>query len=355
MHTDNSPATSPRSILVVDDEQAIRDLVRDLLTAEGFEVVVADSGRAALDAISRQSPQLVLTESQMPDLAGRDVLEAIDRLDPDTPVIFMSTGDDTDAPTTRRGRGALYHIRKPVIADELLAVCRRAVETRHLKSEYGLPRHHLATGATQAVAEPLFPPEAGVSVERRPERAAIERAARSRVGQFMSQAIANAPTRVLEQALSEPTSPEAVADVVAGVLLDNSVEGEWAAALLRGARVQRALLGEAGGTLSAAAVGELLGIGRAAVDKRRRHGSLLALKLPSGDVVYPAAQFGPRDVLPGLPEVLAEFRIRDPWMQLDLLLARPEALGGRTGFEALEAGEVEEVKRLVASVGEQGL
>jgi CheY-like chemotaxis protein len=297
----------------------------------------------------------VITEIQMPDLAGMNVVEALDRLDPDTPVILMSTGEESEASRARIGGGALYHIRKPVIAAELLAACRMAVETRHLKSKLRLLRHQLSTGAAPAVAEPLFPVEPGVSGERRPERAAIERAARARVGQFMSEAIAKAPTRLLERALSEPTGPEVLADVVAGVLLDDSIEGQWAAALLRGARVQRALLDEAGGALSAADVGELLGIGRAAVDKRRRHGSLLALKLPSGDVVYPAAQFGPRDVVPGLPEVLAEFRIRDPWMQLDLLLARPEVLGGRTGFEALAAGDDQKVRQLVASVGEQGL
>ncbi|HEX9693253.1 MAG TPA: response regulator, partial [Gemmatimonadales bacterium] len=263
MHTYDLAASSPRPILVVEDEEAIRDLVRDLLTTEGFEVTVVDSGRAALDAISRHSPQLVITEIQMPDLAGMNVVEALDRLDPDTPVILMSTGEESEASRARIGGGALYHIRKPVIAAELLAACRMAVETRHLKSKLRLLRHQLSTGAAPAVAEPLFPVEPGVSGERRPERAAIERAARARVGQFMSEAIAKAPTRLLERALSEPTGPEVLADVVAGVLLDDSIEGQWAAALLRGARVQRALLDEAGGALSAADVGELLGIGRA--------------------------------------------------------------------------------------------
>jgi hypothetical protein len=184
----------------------------------------------------------------------------------------------------------------------------------------------------------------------------MERAALARITAYVSEAIAKAPTRVLERALSEYSAPGVLANLAASELLyDSSIEGEWASALLQGARVKSELLEEAGGALSAQQVSEFLGIGRAAVDKRRRQGTLLGLKLPSGDVVYPAGQFGRRDVLPNLPEVLAAFRVQDSWMQLDFLLGRHDALAGRTGFEALAAGDVEKVKHLAASVGEQGL
>jgi len=147
----------------------------------------------------------------------------------------------------------------------------------------------------------------------------------------------------------------AFTDVLAELLLDKAAAGgEWAEALLHGAQVQRDLLREAGGTLSASDVGNLLGIGRAAVDKRRRQGALLGLRLPSGDVVYPVAQFAKSDVLPGLPDVLGAFRLQDTWMQLDVLLANDQALGGRTAFEALADGDVDQVRAVVSSVGEQG-
>jgi biotin operon repressor len=171
----------------------------------------------------------------------------------------------------------------------------------------------------------------------------------------MGDAITKASTRVLEQALGEPASDEALADVLGEAFVRDATGGEWAAALLRGAQVQRELLQQAGGGLSASQVGDLLGISRAAVDKRRRQGSLLGLKLPSGDFVYPAAQFVKNDVVRGLSDVLSAFHVEDPWMQLDALLARDEALGGRTAFEALAQGDVERVKLAVSSFGEQGL
>jgi hypothetical protein len=189
----------------------------------------------------------------------------------------------------------------------------------------------------------------------RPERAAMERATLVRVTRLMGDAITKASTSVLEQALGEPTTDEALADVMGEAFVREATGGEWAAALLRGAQVQRDLLRQAGGGLSAVQVGDLLGIGRAAVDKRRRQGTLLALKLPSGDFVYPAAQFAKNDVLAGLPEVLRAFHVEDPWMQLDALLARDEAFRGRTAFKALADGDVERVKSLVSSYGEQGL
>lgn len=356
MQTGEFATISPRPILVVDKEQRTREAVRELLELEGFQVSVAESGQAALEAFTRQSPQIVLTDVHMPGLGDIDVLKAALRVDPDMLVILMSTRAELPAAYAGLREGAFDHLQKPVVRDELLAVCHRALETRHLRFQNKLLRRRIFTaggGRDVAAADPAVPAEA--SKVLRPERAAMERAALARVTRWVSEAIARAPGPVLERALSEPAAPEVLTDVMASALLDDSVEGEWAAALLRGANVQSELLEEAGGALSAAQVSELLGIGRAAVDKRRRQGSLLGLKLPSGDIVYPAAQFGPRDVLPDLAQVLASFRIRDPWMQLDLLLARHGALGGRTGFEALKAGDVDSVKQLAAGVGEQGL
>jgi hypothetical protein len=56
-----------------------------------------------------------------------------------------------------------------------------------------------------------------------------------------------------------------------------------------------------------------------------------------------------------LPETLRAFRISDPWMQLEWLVARDAALQGRTVFEALAAGETDRAKAFVGSAGDQGL
>ena len=345
-----SKPTNPAkdSILLVDDESETRDHIRPLLEEYGFAVTVAENAEAGLKQVPRLSLQLVLVDLDMPRMNGIALLNAVRRHDPDTPVILMTAHEEDPEAIDAVRHGAFHYIRKPFREDELLSLCKRAVENWHLKVE----NKHLK----QLIENPgvaATPARPATSV--RPERAALERATVARIIQFAREAIAKLSTPVLEHALAVPAAPQTITEVMRSVLLQDPVEGEWAAALLEGAKVQRELLEEARGALSADEVGSFLGIRRAAVDKRRRQGTLLGIKLPSNDVVYPAAQFGARDVLPGLPDVLSAFRIDDPWMQLDMLLAKHDLLGGRTGFEALKDGDVERVKQLVASVGEQGL
>lgn len=102
-------------------------------------------------------------------------------------------------------------------------------------------------------------------------------------------------------------------------------------ALLRGARRKRELLAAAGGAWSTGTVAEHLGLTRQGVDKRRQAGTLLGVRLPSGDWVYPVSQFGPDGApLPGLAEALGALGgITSGWMQLEHLLAPDPALGAR--------------------------
>ena len=335
------------SVLVVDSEPEVLKEVRRLLEQEGFEVAVARSGETALKMIAHESPCLVLTDISLPDVGGLELLRAMRENHPDTPVILMTAMNDLDTARGALKHGAFHYVQKPLAADDLVVICRRAAETLRLKVENEALRRQALIH--DRAASP------GLRSSLRPERAALERAALVRVTHFVGEAISKTSTRALERVLGEPAPSVALTDVLAELLLEDAAEGEWAAALLHGARVQRDLLREAGGGLSASDVGTLLQIGRAAVDKRRRHGALLGLRLPNGDVVYPAAQFRKGDVVPGLEEVLGAFRIHDPWMQLDVLLARDEALGGRTGFEALAHRDLQAVKAVVSSTGDQGL
>lgn len=321
-----------RSVLLVHDEPEFLNHTRRLLEQGGFQVTTAESGTAALKLIEPEHPQIVITDLSLPEGRAVDFLKAMRATHPETPVIMITAKEDVGQARDAVRQGAFDYIQKPLAADDLLMTCRRAVDTLRLRVEKKTLRS-----------------------SSRPERAAMERAAMVRVTRFMGEAISRASTRVLEQALGEGASDLVLTDVLSEVILNDATEGEWAAALLRGAQVQRDLLRHAGGTLSSTDVGSLLGIGRAAVDKRRRQGALLGLRMPSGDFVYPTAQFAKNNVLPGLSDVLGAFRIQDPWMQLDVLLARDKALGGRTAFETLADGDVERVKTIVSSFGEQGL
>lgn len=337
-------SAQPPSVLVVDDKGEVLKQIRRVLKRQGFEVATAKSAEAALQAMDDEEPDLVVMDISMPGVSGLEVLKAARQRHPDFPVIFLTAKHEVARARDALGRGAFDYVQRPFATEDLVASCRRAVEMLQLKWE------------NKVLREGIIPePPTSASRAVRPERAAMERAALARITAFVGQAISKASTRALEQALGEAASSMALTGVLAEALLEDATEGEWAAALLRGAQVNRELLREAGGTLSASEVGTLLGISRAAVDKRRRQGSLLGLKLPSGDIAYPGAQFNKKDVLPGLPEVLGSFHIQDPWMRLDVLLARDESLGGRTSFKALADGDVELVKSLVSAFGDQGL
>ena len=82
--------TGQPSVLIIDDESGILDTLRILLKKEGFEVFVAQGGKAGLDAIRGTGADIVLTDVRMPQVTGLDILQAVKEQDPLTPVILMT-------------------------------------------------------------------------------------------------------------------------------------------------------------------------------------------------------------------------------------------------------------------------
>ena len=113
----------PALVLVVEDEPAIRELVRRTLERAGLVVIEAENGRQALDifALGGAPPKLVITDIIMPQLSGRELSDAMADMHPNLPVLFMSgyTGDDVLArsllPETAQ------FIQKPFVPEELLS------------------------------------------------------------------------------------------------------------------------------------------------------------------------------------------------------------------------------------------
>ena len=122
-------------ILVIDDETAILETVEILLRGEGFEVVVKTSGKQALADWDEIDPDLVLTDIRMPGMTGMEVLAEIRDRDPQVPVILMTAQASLQSAIEAVNKGAFYYLQKPFGNDELVALCRRAVENRTLKRE----------------------------------------------------------------------------------------------------------------------------------------------------------------------------------------------------------------------------
>jgi PAS domain S-box-containing protein len=112
----------PALVMVVEDELAIRELVRRTLEGAGLVVIEAENGRQALDifGLGGEPPRLVLTDVIMPELNGRELSDALADLHPTIPILFMSgyTGDEVLARSLLPDT-ALF-IQKPFVPDELL-------------------------------------------------------------------------------------------------------------------------------------------------------------------------------------------------------------------------------------------
>jgi len=125
-----------------------------------------------------------------------------------------------------------------------------------------------------------------------------------------------------------------------------------AGARLRGLAARQDLLSREGGTLRVQEVAELLRLSRQAVHKRHLAGRLLAIDCGRHGDVYPAWQFVPGGVLPGLEEVLRVLAGHDPWMQLAFFVSENAALESGTPLEALRRDDLPAVLRAARLYGE---
>ena len=109
-------------ILVVDDDDSIRELLRLHLSAAGYEVQVAEDAIAAGYLVLKGPPDLIITDVSMPHMDGFEFVAALraDGALPRIPVIFLTSMEDGDS----RGRelGAVGYVTKPVRSDRLLAL-----------------------------------------------------------------------------------------------------------------------------------------------------------------------------------------------------------------------------------------
>jgi putative nucleotidyltransferase with HDIG domain len=123
------------NILVVDDEEAIREVVSTMLESKGYRCTVAHNGRAAQDYIKRTTPDLVLSDMIMPEMDGIKLLEWVREFDPDVPVIMVTAIHDISTALEAIRRGAYDYILKPFEKDQLFLSVRRALEHRRLVLE----------------------------------------------------------------------------------------------------------------------------------------------------------------------------------------------------------------------------
>ncbi len=117
------------TILIVDDEPAIRRFLRTSLTAQNFAVVEAENAGAAVAAIGRDKPDLAILDLGLPDMDGIEVIRRL-RASGDLPILVLSVRDDERGKVAALDLGADDYITKPFGMEELIARVRTALRHR---------------------------------------------------------------------------------------------------------------------------------------------------------------------------------------------------------------------------------
>jgi len=122
-------------ILVVDDEEAIREVVSTMLESKGYRCTAVSNGRAAQEQVKKATPDLVLSDMIMPEMDGIKLLDWLREYDPEVPVIMVTAIHDISTALEAIRRGAYDYILKPFEKDQLFLGVGRALQHRRLVAE----------------------------------------------------------------------------------------------------------------------------------------------------------------------------------------------------------------------------
>jgi len=131
-------------VLVVDDEEVIRDVLGTLLTREGYEVTAAATAGEAVSLFESDPHDIVLLDLMLPDRSGLEVLRDIRRRDPDAVVVFVTAYSSIEGAIDAMREGAFHYIPKPFQNEEVLLTVRKGTEARRLTEENRRLREELS-------------------------------------------------------------------------------------------------------------------------------------------------------------------------------------------------------------------
>jgi DNA-binding NtrC family response regulator len=122
-------------IHIIDDEPIIHEVLSQLLTSEGYEVVLSSSGEEALDKHATETYDVILLDLLMPGLDGIEVLKSIKKIDPLAVIIIITAYASVESAIAAMKLGAYDYVQKPFKHEELLLTIRRALEHKRLRDE----------------------------------------------------------------------------------------------------------------------------------------------------------------------------------------------------------------------------
>ncbi|MFN3970665.1 MAG: sigma-54-dependent transcriptional regulator [Gemmobacter sp.] len=146
------------SILIVDDEKDIRELIGDILRDEGYAVRLAGNSDDCMAEINAEPPGLMILDIWLKDsrMDGIDILKSVKRDNPDVPVIIISGHGNIEIAVAAIKQGAYDFVEKPFNIDQLLVVVSRAMETSRLRRENADLRRREVASADMLGSSPAF-------------------------------------------------------------------------------------------------------------------------------------------------------------------------------------------------------
>jgi two-component system response regulator HydG len=133
------------TILVVDDDQAHRTMLRTLLSGWGYKIVEADDGQVAIEKVYEQAFDMILMDIRMLKVSGLEALDGIKTYNPAIPIIIMTAYSSVETAVEALKKGAYDYLTKPLDFDELRLAMERAMDHSQLKEKNRLLRETLGS------------------------------------------------------------------------------------------------------------------------------------------------------------------------------------------------------------------
>src|SRR5438105_12088365 len=140
----------PGAVLLVDDEQANLDSLERIFAREGYRVLLASSGQAAVETLRAEPVDVVVTDLMMPGMSGQELLRAVRAVAPEAEVVLMTAYGTVEAAVAAMKDGAYDFLTKPLKRHAVLKSVAQALEKRRLLQENKQLRARLA-GAQQPI------------------------------------------------------------------------------------------------------------------------------------------------------------------------------------------------------------
>lgn len=131
------------NVLVVEDEELMRSILRQLLEDEGYSVLTADSAENALEIFSSAEISVTLTDIKMSGMDGLQLLDRIKTIDKDALVIMMTAYSSVDSAISALRKGVYDYVTKPFVNEDLLKTVKNAIRTKELFNENRVLRREL--------------------------------------------------------------------------------------------------------------------------------------------------------------------------------------------------------------------